>query len=550
MFAPGSVCFAAAKANETYTEITAQPARWTCSEGRDVPQAERHFIRHDLRGVVQKSGGARYLAFIRSDFAQMEISVRDAAGAAATSTFGLSDFSVGRQPWEAFVKLPQTREPPLAAILTVDAARTPAEFVSAKITAEPPIKLNAGMVHLIAAILCGMLLAPVLFDLGFQRTLRESFPLFHAMFCLAAMVQTASISGLIPVMFDLSAKTQDLIAYLSFDLMLTAMVLFVRSFIEPGVIDRWHRHLLTVAAFLPLIANLLVNFATVIPLDLLNHTIYGCLGMMLIALFYVMTVAWRRGSRAIRYVTLAFMPLLTIGVLRITGSFIPAFNIQFDEMWPQNFALAFEVSVTAFAVADRFLTIKRERDKAVDEARSLETLSERDALTGLLNRRALEDRFEALRAQGFTALAVVDLDHFKRVNDTFGHQVGDTVLTTAAQALTSQEDDDLLAFRIGGEEFLLLLRGRAMQARAEERRRAITDAIARDTTIGLHVTASMGYLDAAPGALGNASFESLYERADRLLYEAKANGRNRMMAEKVTVFQRRLGQRREDQRAA
>ena len=180
------------------------------------------------------------------------------------------------------------------------------------------------------------------------------------------------------------------------------------------------------------------------------------------------------------------------------------------------------------------------------EARTLEELSERDALTGLLNRRAIEDRFAALRADGFTTLAVVDLDRFKDINDRYGHAAGDTVLRSVAGALRS-DDVDSLVFRMGGEEFVLMLRGPRPLERAERKRQAITEAVARAGVVPERVSASMGIVEAPHDSLADAGFEKLYARADRLLYEAKASGRDRTMAERLKVFRPRRGA---DRRAA
>src|SRR3569833_644375 len=78
------------------------------------------------------------------------------------------------------------------------------------------------------------------------------------------------------------------------------------------------------------------------------------------------------------------------------------------------------------------MAIKDQRDRARTEAGVLERLTERDALTGLFNRRVIEGRFIQLRGEGFTTLALLDLDHFKAVNDVFGHAVGDQVLQSVA----------------------------------------------------------------------------------------------------------------------
>ncbi len=167
------------------------------------------------------------------------------------------------------------------------------------------------------------------------------------------------------------------------------------------------------------------------------------------------------------------------------------------------------------------MRIKRQRDHARFEADMLERLSQRDALTGLLNRRAIEQNFEKFRAEGYRTLAVLDLDHFKAINDVHGHAVGDAVLKAVAEAL--EADPQVHAFRLGGEEFVLLVRGEDAQAQAERRRQAIP-AVVADAVPGLgrSVTASMGMTDALPNA--DAAFAELYEQADRLLYDAKLAG--------------------------
>jgi diguanylate cyclase (GGDEF)-like protein len=181
-----------------------------------------------------------------------------------------------------------------------------------------------------------------------------------------------------------------------------------------------------------------------------------------------------------------------------------------------------EVLFTTLGVADRFMAIRRQRDEARFEADMFERLSERDALTGLLNRRAIERDFETYRAEGYRALAVLDLDHFKAINDVHGHEVGDAVLKAVAAAL--QPDPQLQAFRLGGEEFLLLVRGEDAHLRAERRRQAIPAAVSNAVpALGYPVTASMGMTDAPADA--DTGFTELYRQADKLLYDAKPRSR-------------------------
>jgi predicted signal transduction protein with EAL and GGDEF domain len=109
--------------------------------------------------------------------------------------------------------------------------------------------------------------------------------------------------------------------------------------------------------------------------------------------------------------------------------------------------------------AGRQNILRQERDAALQKIETLETLSERDPLTGLLNRHVVEERSAKLRSEGFDTFALIDLDKFKTVNDRYGHQVGDEVLVACGEVLKGDEERDYLAMRLGGEEFVVLLRG-------------------------------------------------------------------------------------------
>ncbi len=157
----------------------------------------------------------------------------------------------------------------------------------------------------------------------------------------------------------------------------------------------------------------------------------------------------------------------------------------------------------------------------------------RDPLTGLANlggfRRAFEgqdDRWDFTQV----VLLAVDVDYFKRINDTHGHVIGDKVLIKVARILGEQLDPEDLAARIGGDEFVVLLRGKALTAAAGLGER-IRSAAQRSlivhpdgTQFAGEVTLSIG---AASGRAGD-TLESLRHRADAALYSAKAAGRNRV----------------------
>jgi diguanylate cyclase (GGDEF)-like protein len=165
----------------------------------------------------------------------------------------------------------------------------------------------------------------------------------------------------------------------------------------------------------------------------------------------------------------------------------------------------------------------------------LERLATRDPLTGALNRRAFHAAFdkalrEAVRTRGSLTCLMVDIDHFKNINDSHGHGVGDRVIQEVARKLQESVRATDLLCRWGGEEFCIVVSGLDASASAEfaERMRTRVErecgAAVREVS-GLRVTASVGVELLSPQADTTAM---LIEHADQALYRAKRNGRNRV----------------------
>jgi len=178
----------------------------------------------------------------------------------------------------------------------------------------------------------------------------------------------------------------------------------------------------------------------------------------------------------------------------------------------------------------------------IERSRRMSLLSTRDVLTGLLNRRFLGERLveeteRARRGEGPCALALVDVDHFKRTNDTHGHAAGDSVLREIAEALTGSFRATDVVARFGGDEFALLL----PQAQPEElferfeAARARVAALSKPADGGRPprpVSLSIGF---AVAPTDGATPEGILEAADRRLYAAKAAGRNCVLGPELTV---------------
>lgn len=186
-------------------------------------------------------------------------------------------------------------------------------------------------------------------------------------------------------------------------------------------------------------------------------------------------------------------------------------------------------------------------DREERHAQALKESEERggmDSLTGLRRREVLENELEqSLKViRGETkeqragaeakevSLIAIDLDHFKTVNDTYGHGAGDEALRQVATLLThSVRGMDVIA-RVGGEELMVLMRNAdaKVAARHAEDLRAKIEKIVFDKYPGLHLTASFGVVSSK----SSADAKELYEYADKALYAAKRGGRNRVEAYK------------------
>jgi diguanylate cyclase (GGDEF)-like protein len=158
-------------------------------------------------------------------------------------------------------------------------------------------------------------------------------------------------------------------------------------------------------------------------------------------------------------------------------------------------------------------------------SQQLQTRALSDALTGALNRHWLEQHLEALRLCPELALLMVDIDHFKAINDTHGHSCGDAVLRAVATTLRHALRPSDALVRLGGEEFLVICRQEASQAAAEGLGERLRQAVQHLQSDDLPpVTISIGVALRTPGE----GWEAQLERADTALYRAKRGGRNRV----------------------
>ncbi len=194
----------------------------------------------------------------------------------------------------------------------------------------------------------------------------------------------------------------------------------------------------------------------------------------------------------------------------------------------------------------RILNLEQSLKSANEEIR---LLSITDPLTGCFNRAYLNERFpqEFIRAQRYRhalSVLIADIDHFKKINDSYGHQVGDLVLKRVSRCLMEQVRERIdWVVRYGGEEFLFVLPEtdcNGMRTLSERLRESVSQLNIQHETHTLHVTASFGGAckPVCPpgngGGFQNISIDHLINKADAQLYRSKREGRNRVSVEEIS----------------
>ena len=230
----------------------------------------------------------------------------------------------------------------------------------------------------------------------------------------------------------------------------------------------------------------------------------------------------RHARRLVLGTSAAFL-LLEASRIAATAIWPPAYSTtQLDPVQALYTSLGFALGL-AEAVAIIWLGMAAQRDR-------LQIMATTDSLSGLMNRRAFDQVLKrelayAERRNEPVALLMIDIDHFKEINDMFGHQMGDEVIRRISRLLSINTRTMDAVARYGGEEFAMILRGmQSAQAQSiAERLRTQIEAMA-GLPDPLRVTASIGITVACPGD----TVASVLKRSDRALYASKHTGRNRV----------------------
>ena len=377
-------------------------------------------------------------------------------------------------------------------------------------------------------LLFGVPLALSLFNLFIFLSLRDKAYLYYVVFVSCMAVYQAIIHGQFRLLGLFEPWLEDYIHGLLIGVALFCAGLFAKSF-------------LLIKHYSPRLDKMVTGFMAlaVIRFGLaltgwvhIGNTYSQFLGLLSpIVAITTGLVCWKRGFAPARFYVLAWsaLSLCIVWHVFVSLSILPWMGVSSMMM---VFGSALESVLLSFALADRIRVMRREREAAEQREHQYKTLSMIDGLTGLSNRRFLNQLLaEHIRRFKQTATPVsllfMDIDDFKLFNDSYGHPEGDKVLIALAGVLTGLVRSNDTPCRYGGEEFIILMpgAGRAEAEQIAERIRLSFNKIEFEPAPGetVNVGLSIGAAQLRPGENG----DELIQRADQALYQAKKSGKNR-----------------------
>ncbi|MDE2406016.1 MAG: diguanylate cyclase [Sphingomonadales bacterium] len=516
-----SACVAPVRAGDAATEMLESPGRFDCGgTGLRTAHGDVWVLLTPRAPLAADS-----LDFEAGWQRDATLTVRRADGSLGTVRLDNATLSrlttFGRN---TRVPLPHGAAPITALLLRLDgAANLGALLRNPELESEAASRTDDVTEVAIYAGFGGICLALLVYNLVVWVTLRERFQLAYCAVLLAMAVVSYADSGGWSLAFpDGDFTTRLRLARVAIGLMAIFAFGFLCDFLEPWATPRWLRIASLSARCLLAAASIAVGLAPFALIEQAHHAYLAAYAAIPVLTIALAASGIRRGSKAARILALACCGPLAVGFASLAHAMG---LVDLGELAThQNvFSMALFALTTSTAMAFRIKAITRERDTARAEERVARQLAEIDPLTGLLNRRAMLDRTLAWASEEPLRLLLVDIDHFKQVNDHHGHDHGDAVLRELAELLAARAELRASVARLGGEEFALI--GTARELPSGMALAILSDIRTHAFAGGLRLTVSIGM--ATGPVRDEPQWRDLYRRADTALYAAKSGGRNR-----------------------
>jgi diguanylate cyclase (GGDEF)-like protein len=364
----------------------------------------------------------------------------------------------------------------------------------------------------------GLCLALLVYNLAMWGALRHPFQLAYCAMVAALMLYALSSSGALAWLSPNMLNNDRLrLNYVLLSTAAATALIFARYFFVPAVTAGWVGRAVNAIIVASVIATAFVALFAPWHIQLLDAAFSLTFAAVIVVVFPIIRRARAERSPYLWLFAIAWAAPILFAALRLLGNLalIPW------SFWLDNstiLSMAFEAIISTLAIAYRIRLLSLERDEAIEREIIAARLADTDPLTGLLNRRAFLR--QAIGRATNQALMLTDIDHFKRINETLGHDGGDEVLRVFARMLRQAAPGALIA-RMGGEEFAIL----CPADRAVTPDAVLAKLRSARMPFDLTVTASIG---ACTGPLvTEADWKAMYRRADRALFDAKQGGRDR-----------------------
>ena len=386
-------------------------------------------------------------------------------------------------------------------------------------TAQEAMNYELGMAVLYAGF-GGLCIAMLVYNIALWRAMREKFLLAYC-FMVAAMTTYAFFtSGAVHYAVDgLSGSDRLRITIPLLAISASTALVFIRYFFEASNIPRWLlqitiAHATAMSAFALFYAVVAPHYVAILD----QIYVLGFVPISCIFCAYLWT-AWRKKDPFLSYFLIAWSgPVISVWLRMLHGFGLLPYHVLIENS--TLVGLAFEALVSSLAIGYRVRRLAQARDRAENSEANALLMADTDPLTGLLNRRAFLRKI--LERRSHWTLLLLDIDHFKRVNDSLGHAGGDDAISSISAVLKANAPEGALVARMGGEEFAISYC--SMVVGVLDPDKLLSDVRSMKLPQGYRITASVGIANRAVN--DENDWKVLYRAADMALYRAKSNGRD------------------------